>query len=87
MMRCVVCGLLAIGICACGPTIGDLVRVRGASDIDCGDNVDAYPVRGGLWIAKGCGRWVEYTCFYSRLGNPICIRQSDAKSLPRPAAE
>ena len=71
------------GMIACGPNLTDVARTRGASDLACPyDVVSAYAASGGAFVARGCERWIEYACFYSRLGDPVCIRQSGARETP-----
>lgn len=75
--------LLVIGLGGCNPNLNATVRARGATDLDCPvDDVNAYRAAGGLIVARGCEKWIEYACFYSRWGDPVCLRQSDARPTP-----
>jgi hypothetical protein len=63
----------------CKPHLSDAARARGAADLDCpAERVSAYPAQGGVIVARGCGQWVQYACFYAHgQTSPACIRQSD----------
>jgi hypothetical protein len=77
---------LLLGIAACGPGLADVARQRGAADLDCSPEfVDAYRARGGVYVARGCERWVQYTCVPSAAG-PVCIAESKAEAKPMPGS-
>ena len=72
---------IALSACGAGP-LSRTAQARGAADLDCpAGHVSAYLARGGVFVARGCGYWIEYSCFRS-VGNAVCIRQSDPKQLP-----
>ena len=54
-----------------GPALGQCVpqarisvaRSRGAQDLGCpSEHVNVYRTAEGLYVARGCGKWVEYDC-------------------------
>jgi hypothetical protein len=68
---------------ACGaPTVFDAARDRAVADLTCPvTDVRAYRARGGVIVVKGCGKWVQYGCFYSRK-EPVCVRDGSTEELP-----
>ncbi len=71
--RCVLC-VLASSIVACGPTLSEVARVNGARDLGCpSEQVSAYAATDGRYVARGCGKWVEYVCDRTRSGQPTCF--------------
>lgn len=72
--------LSLIVLCGCGADLSQTARSAGATDLECPTYVSTYRGQDGIYVA-GCGRWVEYSCFYAQ-GNPVCARRSDPKPLP-----
>lgn len=77
-----------IAICAltvaCGaPTVFDAARDRAVADLPCPvTDIRAYRAKGGgVIVVKGCGKWVQYGCFYSRK-EPVCMRDGSTEELP-----
>jgi len=72
--------LLLISGCAMlgGPTIADAAQARAAVDLDCPRRqISTYRAVGGSVVARGCGAWTQYSCFYSRR-DPVCVPEPRA---------
>jgi hypothetical protein len=80
ILHSVVCLLFAFIVVGCVPSLYETARAKGSQDLDCPTYVSVDPRQGGMCVA-GCGRWIEYSCFYAA-GNPVCVPQSGAKPLP-----
>ena len=70
---------LSLLLFGCGrplnPSVMDVARLRAATDLHCPtDRIATYLAAGSKVVARGCGAWTEYTCFYSH-ANPICPRE------------
>jgi hypothetical protein len=64
---------------ACAWDLAGWARNAGASDLQCPvEHVSAYRARGGVYVARGCGQWVEYNCLATRY---------DVTCIPRVAPE
>jgi hypothetical protein len=73
---------LCILLTGCGATVLDAARERGVDDLSCApEKIQAYTGKGGIIVVRGCGRWVQYACFYSRR-NPVCMREGTIEALP-----
>jgi hypothetical protein len=78
--------LLVATIAACGPSLAHVAKERGAVDLDCPVQlVDAYRAEGGVYVAHGCERWIQYTCVYSG-DRPVCMREAEPKPKPEPGS-
>jgi len=70
------CGMLV------GPTIADAAKARAAVDLNCpSESIGTYRAAGGSVVARGCGAWTQYACFYSRR-EPVCIPEPPARAVP-----
>jgi hypothetical protein len=74
------CLLLAAPAWGCAPTLEHVARAKGSQDLDCPTYVSVDRRQSGMFVA-GCGRWIEYSCFYAA-SHPVCVPQSEAKPLP-----
>jgi hypothetical protein len=82
--RIVVLGL-ALSISACESSLTQTARGRGAIDLNCpAEFVSAYRVEGGAYVARGCERWITYTCLYA--AGPVCSPQSEPHPHPTPGS-
>jgi hypothetical protein len=55
------------------------VRVAGAQDLECPiEEVSAYEGRGGVYVARGCGKWAEYNCLSTRF-DTMCVPRARAE--------
>jgi hypothetical protein len=63
-------GLSALWLCQCAPPApAKVAQSRGAADLACPiEGVSAYRAGQGEYVARGCGRWVEYDCLSSGRG-------------------
>ena len=74
------CGILA------GPTIADAAKARAAVDLNCpSESIGTYRAAGGSVVARGCGAWTQYACFYSRR-DPVCVPEAPARTVPDPSS-
>lgn len=74
------CGILT------GPTIADAAKARATIDLNCpSDNIGTYRAAGGSVVARGCGAWTQYACFYSRR-EPVCTPEPAARVVPDAAS-
>jgi hypothetical protein len=72
--------LLSICLVACGTSLSQAARERGATDLDCpAEFVSAYRASGGVYVAQGCEKWVRYACVPSG-DHPACIPDSEPGS-------
>lgn len=70
------CGVLG------GPTVYDAAKARAAVDLNCpSESVATYRAAGGSVVARGCGAWTKYACFYSRR-EPVCTPEARAQVIP-----
>jgi hypothetical protein len=65
------------------PARANVAKSRGERDLACpSERVNAYEAGEGLYIARGCGKWVEYDCLSSGGGTvyagTICIARGQA---------
>ncbi len=60
----------ALALCHCVPTSASKVaQSRGAQDLACPvEQVAGYRAGEGHYVARGCGKWVEYDCLSSGRG-------------------
>jgi hypothetical protein len=64
------------------PTVIDAARDRAVSDLSCPmEDIRANRAKGGVIVAKGCGRWIQYGCVYSRT-EPVCVQDGSIGELP-----
>jgi hypothetical protein len=70
------CGMLG------GPTVYDAAKARAAVDLNCpSESIGTYRAAGGSVVARGCGAWTQYACFYSRR-EPVCAPEPRAQVFP-----
>jgi hypothetical protein len=74
------CLLIAMPSWGCAPTLESVARTKGAEDLDCPTYVSVYAAQGGMFVS-GCGRWIEYSCFYATAA-AVCVPKSEPKPLP-----
>ena len=68
----------ALGLLACEPSLAQTARARGVTDLDCpADHVTAYRAQGGVYVARGCERWIGYACYSDRAAGAVCVPQAD----------
>jgi hypothetical protein len=80
MLRWVPCPLIAMAAWGCAPSLETVARTHAAKDLDCMTQVTVDTRQGRMFVA-GCGRWIEYSCFYA-MGRPVCASRSDPEPLP-----
>ena len=65
-----------------GPTVYDAAKARAEVDLGCpSESIGTYRAAGGSVVARGCGAWTQYACFYSR-GEPVCTPVARAQVIP-----
>ena len=63
------------------------VRYAGAQDLDCPiEQVSGYRGPGGVYVARGCGKWAEYDCISTRT-EVMCVPHVAADVHVDPAPE
>jgi len=85
----------AIFLLLLAPVLGQCVpqarvsvaRSRGAQDLECpSERVRVYRTAEGLYVARGCGKWVEYDCLSSGRGtiyaDTVCFARGQALVHP-----
>jgi hypothetical protein len=86
----------AIFLLLLGPALGQCVpqarvsaaKSRGAQDLGCpSERVSVYRTAEGLYVARGCGKWVEYDCLSSGRGtmiyaDTVCLARAQALGHP-----
>ncbi len=70
------------------PTLEGEARSRASLDLHCpSEQIAIYEASHRSTVARGCGAWTQYTCFYSS-GHFICIpelpAQVNTSSAPSP---
>jgi hypothetical protein len=79
--------LMLAALPACGPSLSEVARQRGVADLDCSSElVHAYRARGGVYIARGCERWIQYTCLAGGPDGPRCIHESEPRANAEPGS-
>jgi hypothetical protein len=85
-MRAIVAVVSALvpTLCQCVPAApSSVAQSRGAGDLSCPiEHVAAYRAGDGVYIARGCGRWVQYDCISSGRGtafvSTVCSARGQA---------
>jgi hypothetical protein len=80
IVRSALCLPFAMTIVGCAPSLYETARAKGSQDLGCPTYVSVDRRQSGMFVA-GCGRWVEYSCFYAE-GRPVCDPKFDPKPLP-----
>jgi hypothetical protein len=76
--------LFGSALCQCVPPAGTTVaKSRGERDLGCpGERVSSYRAGDGLYVARGCGKWVQYDCVSSGRGTifaeTVCAARGEA---------
>lgn len=77
--------IVALTLCHCvGAELRDAARTRGATDLGCPiERVVTYRAAGGVYVARGCGHWVDYDCVVSATGTvyqeAVCVPHGKAE--------
>ena len=65
--------------CAAASAASLAARSRASEDLGCpSDRVHAYLAKGGTYVARGCGGWVQYDCVSPDDGDTMCIPHTHA---------
>jgi len=84
---------LALTFCHCvPPAASGVAQRRGAQDLQCPlEDVSAYRAGDGEYVARGCGRWVQYDCISSGKGTvdaaTVCTARGNVQVNALPSAE
>jgi hypothetical protein len=77
----------ALGLSACESSLAQTARARGATDLDCpAELVTAYRAQGGVYVARGCERWIGYACYSDRGAGAVCTPQAEPHPHPTPGS-
>jgi hypothetical protein len=75
----VVLVLLSSSGCAAVSAASLVAKSRASEDLGCpSEHVHAYFAKGGTYVARGCGGWVQYDCVTPDDGDVVCIPHTHA---------